>query len=95
MDADGQHPAEQIAEFHGRSWPHLPPWCWACRLGPDAPWAAVGAGESPTVANLETLVGRIGDSLFASRLSIGPLAADHADDLGCAAYDFDPSGRCV
>ncbi|MHB1605085.1 MAG: glycosyltransferase family 2 protein [Leptospirales bacterium] len=93
MDADGQHPAPSIPEFMAcaRSYPN------ALIIGipvfdATAPALRVhGRKISNWFANLETLWGGTGDSLFGFRVyPIAPLRAAFQTSSGMKGFDFDP-----
>ncbi|WOO42328.1 glycosyltransferase family 2 protein [Rubellicoccus peritrichatus] len=93
MDADGQHPAKEIARFMGlsRSAPE------AMILGQpvygdDAPWVRL-AGRQLSVGMvwLETLGGGVGDPLVGFRVYPVKALLEAADNTRFARrYDFDP-----
>jgi glycosyltransferase involved in cell wall biosynthesis len=70
MDADGQHPADRIAEFMALSAANPAAMVLGKPIfGPEAPLARVrGRRLSNACANLETLWAGIGDSLFGFRI---------------------------
>lgn len=93
MDADGQHPADKILEFM-RTSERNPA---AMILGrpvfdASAPGIRVsGRKISNWWANLETLQGDIGDSLFGFRVyPIGPLRSVMRRQRWMRRFDFDP-----
>ncbi|CAO3425772.1 FIG143263: Glycosyl transferase [Azospirillum endophyticum] len=93
MDADGQHPADRIPQFQGVSLAHPE----ALVLGKPvfdaaAPRLRVGGRKiSNWWANLETLWGGIGDSLFGFRVyPIAPLRAVMRRNPWMRRFDFDP-----
>ncbi|HWK44497.1 MAG TPA: glycosyltransferase family 2 protein [Stellaceae bacterium] len=93
MDADGQHPAERIADFMAASQADPA----ALILGvpvfdASAPRLRVGGRKiSNWWANLETLWLGIGDSLFGFRVyPIGPLKSIMERNLWMRRFDFDP-----
>jgi glycosyltransferase involved in cell wall biosynthesis len=93
MDADGQHPASCIPEFMAASRAHPE----AMILGvpvfdASAPRLRVGGRKiSNWWANLETLAGGIGDSLFGFRVyPIAPLIEVMEDRCWMRRFDFDP-----
>ncbi len=93
MDADGQHPAEQIAAFMAAS--RQAPRAMILGLpvfGPEAPRLRVGGRRiSNGWANLETLWSGIGDSLFGFRVyPIAPLLRIMRRQRGMRRFDFDP-----
>ena len=93
MDADGQHPAEQIAPFMAAS--REAPRAMVLGVpifGPEAPLLRVrGRRISNGWANLETLWSGIGDSLFGFRVyPIGPLLRIMRRQRGMRRFDFDP-----
>ena len=94
MDADGQHPAEQIAPFMAAS--REAPQAMVLGVpifGPEAPLLRVrGRRISNGWANLETLWSGIGDSLFGFRVyPIGPLLRIMRRQRGMRRFDFDPA----
>jgi len=93
MDADGQHPAERIADFMTESMRHPR----AMVLGKpvfddDAPQLRVqGRKVSNSWANLETLAAGIGDSMFGFRVyPISPLLGIMREQRWMRRFDFDP-----
>lgn len=93
MDADGQHPAQLIPQFMQASQARpdamvlgLP------QFGAEAPRIRVlGRKISNGWANLETLGGGIGDSLFGFRVyPIAPLARIMRGQRFMRRFDFDP-----
>lgn len=93
MDADGQHPADRIPQFQGVSQANPD----ALVLGKPvfdaaAPRLRVGGRKiSNWWANLETLWGGIGDSLFGFRVyPIKPLRAVMRRNPWMRRFDFDP-----
>ncbi|WP_042695225.1 glycosyltransferase family 2 protein [Azospirillum sp. B506] len=93
MDADGQHPADRIPQFQGVSLANPD----ALVLGrpvfdAGAPRLRVGGRKiSNWWANLETLWGGIGDSLFGFRVyPIEPLRAVMRRNPWMRRFDFDP-----
>lgn len=92
MDADGQHPADRIAEFMGLSAANPAAMVLGEPIfGPEAPLARVrGRRLSNACANLETLWAGIGDSLFGFRVyPVGPLLALMRAHRWMRRYDFD------
>ena len=93
MDADGQHPAGQIAEFMAASMAEPDAMILGVPVfGPEAPALRVGGRRiSNWWANLETLWAGIGDSLFGFRVyPIGPLLRIMQGQRGMCRFDFDP-----
>ena len=93
MDADGQHPAGQIAEFMAASAAEPDAMVLGVPVfGPEAPALRVGGRRiSNGWANLETLWAGIGDSLFGFRVyPIGPLLRVMRGRWGMRRFDFDP-----
>ena len=93
MDADGQHPAGQIAEFMAASVAEPAAVVLGVPVfGPDAPGLRVGGRRiSNWWANLETLWAGIGDSLFGFRVyPIGPLLRIMQGRPWMRRFDFDP-----
>ena len=93
MDADGQHPADQIAEFMAASMAEPNALVLGVPVfGPEAPALRVGGRRiSNWWANLETLWSGIGDSLFGFRVyPIGPLLRIMQARSGMRRFDFDP-----
>jgi len=93
MDADGQHPAGQIAEFMAASM--AAPGAMVLGVpvfGPEAPRLRVGGRRiSNFWANLETLWAGIGDSLFGFRVyPVAPLLRIMQAQRGMRRFDFDP-----
>ena len=93
MDADGQHPAQLIPQFMQAS--QARPGAMVLGLpqfGPEAPRIRVlGRKISNGWANLETLGGGIGDSLFGFRVyPIAPLARIMRGQRFMRRFDFDP-----
>jgi len=93
MDADGQHPAEQITAFMQAS--QAAPQAMVLGVpvfGPEAPRARVlGRKISNGWANLETLGAGIGDSLYGFRVyPIAPLAQVMRRQRFMRRFDFDP-----
>lgn len=93
MDADGQHPADRIPQFQGVSMANPD----ALVLGKPvfdagAPRLRVGGRKiSNWWADLETLWGGIGDSLFGFRVyPIKPLRAVMRRNPWMRRFDFDP-----
>lgn len=93
MDADGQHPAEQIAAFMAASM-EAPRAMVLGRpvFGPEAPRLRVGGRRiSNGWAHLETLWSGVGDSLFGFRVyPIAPLLRIMRRQRGMRRFDFDP-----
>ena len=93
MDADGQHPADRIADFMAASMAEPAALVLGVPVfGPDAPALRVGGRRiSNWWANLETLWAGIGDSLFGFRVyPIGPLLRAMRGRWGMRRFDFDP-----
>lgn len=93
MDADGQHPAGQIAEFMAASMATPGAMILGVpKFGPEAPRLRVGGRRiSNGWANLETLWSGIGDSLFGFRVyPIVPLLRIMQARSGMRGFDFDP-----
>lgn len=93
MDADGQHPAQQIGEFMAASMAAPEAMVLGVPVfGPDAPLLRVrGRQISNGWANLETLWAGIGDSLFGFRVyPIAPLLRIMRRQRGMRRFDFDP-----
>ena len=93
MDADGQHPPEQIGKFMAES--ETAPAALVLgrpEFGDDAPALRVhGRKISNFWANLETLWGGIGDSLFGMRVyPIAELVAVMGHTRFARRFDFDP-----
>lgn len=92
MDADGQHPADRIADFMAASAARPEAMVLGVPVfGPDAPALRVrGRRVSNWWAGLETLWAGIADSLFGFRVyPIRPLLAAFAASPGMRRYDFD------
>ncbi|MEO0796852.1 MAG: glycosyltransferase [Verrucomicrobiota bacterium] len=94
MDADGQHPANQIQEFMDLSARYPEALIMGQPdFGPDAPWIRL-AGRQLSVAltQIETLWGGLADPLFGFRVyPVEPLRKAFTNtDLG-RRYDFDPA----
>jgi hypothetical protein len=93
MDADGQHPAGQIARFMAASMA-APGAAVLCRpvFDASAPVLRVqGRRLSNFWANLETLWAGIGDSLSGLRVyPIGPLIGVMGETRWMRRFDFDP-----
>jgi len=93
MDSDGQHPADQIAEFMAASMAEPDALVLGVPVfGPEAPALRVGGRRiSNWWANLETLWAGIDDSLFGFRVyPIGPLLRIMQASSGMRRFDFDP-----
>ncbi len=93
MDSDGQHPAELIPRFMAAS--QAAPRAMVLgvpQFGAEAPRIRVlGRKVSNGWANLETLGGGIGDSLFGFRVyPIAPLARVMRGQRFMRRFDFDP-----
>jgi glycosyltransferase involved in cell wall biosynthesis len=93
MDADGQHPADRIAEFMMIS-QNQPAALIAGRpiFGDEAPWVRLnGRKLSIGMAHLETLGRVIGDPLFGFRVyPLTPLVEGMRRTRHARGYDFDP-----
>jgi glycosyltransferase involved in cell wall biosynthesis len=93
MDADGQHPADRIAEFMMIS-QNQPAALIAGRpvFGADAPWVRLnGRKLSIGMAHLETLGRVIDDPLFGFRVyPLGSLVEGMRRTRYARRYDFDP-----
>lgn len=93
MDSDGQHPADQIAEFMAASMAEPDALVLGVPVfGREAPTLrVVGRRISNWWANFETLWAGIGDSLFGFRVyPIGPLLRIMQAGSGMRRFDFDP-----
>jgi len=93
MDADGQHPANRIPEFMRRSEQNPDAMILGCpQFDAHAPLLRVrGRKISNWWANLETLRGGIGDSLFGFRVyPVSPLRAIMRRQRWMRRFDFDP-----
>jgi glycosyltransferase involved in cell wall biosynthesis len=92
MDADGQHPADQISAFMAAS-AAAPDSLIMGRpvFGRDAPWVRVVARRLCNFwAAVETL-GRVGDTLFGFRVyPVDALLAVMQETRGMRRFDFDP-----
>lgn len=93
MDSDGQHPAELIPQFMAAS--IAKPECMILGVpvfDASAPALRVrGRKVSNVLANLETLWGGIGDSLYGFRVyPIEPLRRVMLDQAWMRRFDFDP-----
>ncbi len=92
MDADGQHPADRIADFVAASRARPDAMILGTpQFGDDAPALRVGGRRiSNWWANLETLWCGIGDSLFGFRVyPVAPLLAIMGRHRWMRRYDFD------
>ncbi len=92
MDADGQHPADRIAQFMAASAAQPEALILGQPVfGPEAPLVRVrGRRLSNACANLETLWHGIGDSLFGFRVyPVQPLMAVMRASRWMRRYDFD------
>ncbi|HEY0749211.1 MAG TPA: glycosyltransferase family 2 protein [Steroidobacteraceae bacterium] len=92
MDSDGQHPAESIGQFMQTSAAFPASMVLGCpQFDSSAPALRVaGRKISNWWANLETLWGGIGDSLFGFRVyPIDPLVAIMRRQLWMRRFDFD------
>lgn len=94
MDADGQHPADEIPRFMAASIANPEAMILGQPIfGPDAPWVRL-AGRKITIAltDFETRCGGLGDTLFGFR--VYPAAAlsrcFNETRRGARRYDFDP-----
>jgi glycosyltransferase involved in cell wall biosynthesis len=92
IDADGQHPAEMIADFIAAS--RAQPGAMILgvpQFGPDAPALRVGGRRiSNAWVGLETLWAGIGDSLFGLRVyPVAPLLRIMQRQRWMRRYDFD------
>ncbi len=93
MDADGQHPANLIADFMAASMEDPSTMILGKPVfGPEAPALRVnGRKVSNGWANLETLWMGVGDSLYGFRVyPIAPLAAIMRRQPFMRRFDFDP-----
>ncbi|MDR0480311.1 MAG: glycosyltransferase family 2 protein [Gallionellaceae bacterium] len=93
MDADGQHPADKIAEFMQASVQRGDAMILGCpQFDASAPSLRVrGRKISNWWANLETLRAGIGDSLFGFRVyPVAPLLAIMRKQRWMRRFDFDP-----
>lgn len=93
MDADGQHPADQIGPFMAASMAEPAALVLGVPVfGPEAPQLRVrGRRISNWWANLETLWGGLGDSLFGFRVyPIAPLLRIMRASRAMRRFDFDP-----
>ncbi|CAK0771803.1 Glycosyl transferase family 2 [Gammaproteobacteria bacterium] len=93
LDADGQHPAEQIPAFMAASARHPEAMVLGVPIfSADAPRLRVqGRRISNTWANLETLWAGIGDSLYGFRVyPIAPLLEIMRGQRWMRRFDFDP-----
>ena len=93
MDSDGQHPADQIADFMAASLAEPDALVLGVPVfGHEAPTLrVVGRRISNWWASLETLWAGIGDSLFGFRVyPIGPLLRIMQAGSGMRRFDFDP-----
>ncbi|GHB90765.1 glycosyltransferase family 2 protein [Cerasicoccus arenae] len=93
MDADGQHPADRVADFMAASIAQPEATIMGQPdFGPDAPWIRL-AGRQLSIAltQLETLWGGIADPLFGFRIyPVEPLRRAFARTDSGRRYDFDP-----
>jgi glycosyltransferase involved in cell wall biosynthesis len=93
MDADGQHPADRIADFMGAS-RQAPDAMILGRpvFGPEAPWIRLnGRKLSIALVTLELLGRSVGDPLFGFRVyPLAPLARVLRGTRGARRFDFDP-----
>lgn len=92
MDADGQHPADEIATMMAASAAH--PGAMVLgqpAFGPDAPWARVaGRRVGNALTRMLTPGARLGDSLFGFRVyPIGALLEVMAETRWMRRFDFD------
>ncbi|MGB6220159.1 glycosyltransferase family 2 protein [Haloferula sp.] len=93
MDADGQHPADRIADYFAIGKQHPEAAVFGSPIfDARAPALRVGGRKiSNFWANLETLGWGIDDSLFGMRLyPIGPLIAEFENTYFARRFDFDP-----
>ncbi len=93
MDADGQHPAEQIREFMEAS--RKAPGAVVCGrpvFGPEAPRARIhGRKLSVWLVRMETSGRGAADPLFGFRVyPLGPLVRALERTRGARRFDFDP-----
>lgn len=93
MDADGQHPADRIADFMAAS-VREPEALILGRpvFGPEAPLVRLkGRRLSVGLVHFETLGGGIDDPLFGFRVyPLAPLVREMMRIRGARRYDFDP-----
>ena len=93
MDADGQHPADRIADFMRASM-GAPDAMVLGRpvFGPEAPWVRLnGRKLSIALATLEVLGRAVRDPLFGFRVyPLAPLARVLRATRGARRFDFDP-----
>ncbi|HVY16317.1 MAG TPA: glycosyltransferase family 2 protein [Rhodopila sp.] len=92
MDADGQHPADRIADFMARSMAAPDAAIMGQPVfGPDAPWIRV-VWRRLSNASAALMTGRaVGDTLFGFRVyPIRPLLAVMRATPGMRRFDFDP-----
>ena len=92
MDADGQHPEDQIAEFMAASIDEPDALILGEPIfGPEAPMVRViGRRLSNWLANVQTLWAGINDSLFGFRVyPIKPLLQIMQQNSGMRRFDFD------
>lgn len=93
MDADGQHPADRVADFMAASKAHPEATIMGQPdFGPDAPFIRLAGRQlSIGLTQLETLWGGIADPLFGFRVyPVEPLLRAFADTPSGRRYDFDP-----
>lgn len=93
MDADGQHPAERIADFMAAS--EANPGAVICGnpiFGPEAPWIRlVGRKLSVVLVRFESAGRAAADPLFGFRIyPLAPLVRVLGQTGGARRYDFDP-----
>ncbi len=93
MDADGQHPADRIADFMRASM-EAPDAMILGRpvFGPEAPWIRLnGRKLSIALVTLELLSRAVEDPLFGFRVyPLAPLARVLRSTRGARRFDFDP-----
>lgn len=93
MDADGQHPADRIADFMAAS--KREPGAMILgrpEFGPEAPWARLhGRKLSVGMAHLELLGRTVDDPLFGFRVyPLAPLVGVLRSTRWARRFDFDP-----
>lgn len=93
MDADGQHPADRIPEFMGRS--QAQPGAVICGrpvFGSDVPWVRLAGRQlSVGLVRWESGGAAAADPLFGFRVyPLAPLLAVMGETRGARGYDFDP-----
>jgi glycosyltransferase involved in cell wall biosynthesis len=92
MDADGQHPADRIAEFMATS-AACPETLVMGRpvFGPDAPWIRIAWRRLSNAAAALMVRRSVGDTLFGFRVyPIRPLLRVMQASPGMRRFDFDP-----